>query len=653
MNFLKVVGAEPLPREHGWRRRTRVGSTLSAVVVAGAMVLTSTGAASAGGPVYGPSTPLPAVGTKIQGGTVSVLEGPGATPNYIFPFVNAQNCGFQNFGMMFDLMYRPLYWFGNNNSPTVDYSYSVGNAPVFSDGNKTVTVTLKNWKWSDGEPVVSRDVEFWMNIYFAERGTSDVYCDYTPGYFPDNVASVDYPNSSTVVFHLKQGYSPTWFLYNELSQIVPIPMAWDRTSLSAPAPTPTTPNLPDLTKKGAQAVYSFLNGLAKNTADYAPSPIWSVVDGPWTLQSYTSTGEATFVPNPDYSGSPKPTISKYVELPVTGDEAILDYARTPGPSGVQVVNLPDEFLPQVSSLKGEGYQATNFTTFSFAYFPLNLGNKIFGPVFRQLYFRQAFQHLVDQPGWIKKIFGGFAAPTYGPVPLAPANGFADSFETQNPYVFSISDAASLLESHGWKDVGSGETATCENWRLCAPGDPAAQGLQLKFNLDYQSGAVTTYEEVSDLKSQASKVGINLELTTHPFVTVISNAIDCGPGSTATAAQCKWTAQDWGAGWIYAPDYLPTGESLFLPGAAANFEGYVDPKATALTRATLTASSASAETAALDAYQNYIETQVPVVYIPTATGDIGSGNIVLTSTHLGGFTNNLFSQLTPETWYLTK
>ena len=49
----------------------------------------------------------------------------------------------------------------------------------------------------------------------------------------------------------------------------------------------------------------------------------------------------------------------------------------------------------------------------------------------------------------------------------------------------------------------------------------------------------------------------------------------------------------------------------------------------------------------------MEQQVPVVYIPTATGNVGQGNIVLTSTHLGGFTNNVFSNMTPETWYLTK
>ena len=52
-----------------------------------------------------------------------------------------------------------------------------------------------------------------------------------PGRFPDNVVSVAAPNSSTLVLHLNASYDPEWFLYNQLSQLVPMPLAWHRTSL--------------------------------------------------------------------------------------------------------------------------------------------------------------------------------------------------------------------------------------------------------------------------------------------------------------------------------------------------------------------------------------------------------------------------------------
>jgi peptide/nickel transport system substrate-binding protein len=607
--------------------------------------------AQSGGGTYGPTTAVPSVGTKIQGGTAYFQEGPAAPPTYVFPFISPQVCSTMNYGQLTYLMYRPLYWFGNNNSPTVDYNYSIGKPPVFSNGDTTVTVSLNNWKWSDGEQVTSRDVEFWMNMMFAEK---DAWCIYTPGFFPDNVKSVDYPNPTTVVFHLTKAYNPTWFLYNELSQITPMPIAWDVTSASAPTPSPTAANLPDTTTAGVKAVYNFLNKEAGNVTSYPTSKYWSIVDGPWKLKSFTSTGQVTYVPNPDYSGSPKPTLSAFVEVPFTADEAILNEIKSGGPNALQMAELPDEYLPQLKSIEAEGYNATNFTTFSFSYFPFNLGNPKFGPVFSQLYFRQAFQHLVDQQGWVEKILGGYAVPTYGPVPLAPANPFADSTEKSNPYPFSISTALKILEAHGWKEENGVDTCVKPGSGMGECGAGVKAGLQLSFNLDYQSGSTITQEETADLKSDAAQAGIQLELTTHPFAQVINAAVNCGPGGRGKPGQavCNWTAEDWGAGWVYAPDYLPTGEWGFTTGAGADYSGYSNAEMNKLINLTTTA-PASQTQAALDAYQNYMVQQLPVVYFPTATGDPTSAAVVLTSQHLGGFISNVFANLTPETWYLTK
>lgn len=612
-----------------------------------------------GAPPYGPTGPVgPVVGSKIQGGTAYFQEGPAAPPTYIFPFISFQVCSTMNYGQLTYMLYRPLYWFGNNNKASVDLNYSIGKAPVFTNGDKTVTVHLNNWKWSNGEQVTSRDIEFWMNMMFQEKAS---WCDYTPGYFPDNVNSIAYPNPTTVVFHMKKAYNPTWFLYNELSQITPLPMAWDKTSLSQPAPSPTAKNLPDTTAAGVKKVYTFLDCEAGDAAcpiksqlggvtTYANSPLWSIVDGPWKVSSFTTTGEVTFVPNTSYSGSPKPTLAKFVEVPFTSDQAIINEIKSGGPSALSFAELPDEYIPQLNSIKAEGYNATNFTTFGFSYFPLNFYAPKLGPVFRQLYFRQAFQHLVDAPGWLTKIADGFAVPTYGPVPLEPPNTFADKFEQKPVYPFSVSTAAQILKAHGWTNVGPGGTATCSG--NCGPG--VVKGTQISFPLDYQSGSVVTAEQVQDLKSQAALVGIKINLTTHPFAEVITKGVDCGPNGQAKpgSPKCDWYAQDWGAGWIYAPDYAPTGESLFYTGSAANVEGYSDAKANSLIALTTTA-PASRSTAALNAYQNYIAQQVPVVYFPTATGNPTSAAIDLTSNHLGGFISNAYSNLTPETWYLTK
>jgi peptide/nickel transport system substrate-binding protein len=108
----------------------------------------------------------------------------------------AQVCGTNNISQLQTMMFRPLYWFGNDYSPTMDPDYSLAEQPAFSNGDKTVTVKLKPWKWSNGEAVTSRQVAFWMNLYKADPSKN--YCGYVPGYFPDNVTSVQTaPRAST------------------------------------------------------------------------------------------------------------------------------------------------------------------------------------------------------------------------------------------------------------------------------------------------------------------------------------------------------------------------------------------------------------------------------------------------------------------------
>ena len=48
---------------------------------------------------------------------------------------------------------------------TFNSALSLTDPPVFfSTGNKTVTIKMKPWKWSDRRPITTRDVESWMNL---------------------------------------------------------------------------------------------------------------------------------------------------------------------------------------------------------------------------------------------------------------------------------------------------------------------------------------------------------------------------------------------------------------------------------------------------------------------------------------------------------
>jgi hypothetical protein len=154
--------------------------------------------------------------------------------------------------------------------------------------------------------------------------------------------------------------------------------------------------------------------------------------------------------------------------------------------------------------------------------------------------------------------------------------------------------------------------------------------------------------MNDLASHAKKLGITIDLTTHPFSTVIATGSPCKP----SAAACKWTAQNWGAGWIYGPSYLPTGEPLYNPGSAANAGSYVDPKMTSLIGQTITGPLAQ-ESAALSTYADYVSQQDPVIFGPTSVGTFQGDAGTLVDSKLGGYAANALGFLEPQYWYFTK
>ncbi len=649
-------------------RRKRVRSLLTAGIAATAALAIAACGSTGGSTGSGTSTakaesvvsglkqtgpgltePSTGSGKRIKGGTITFAESPQTPPVYISPMYSAEYCGNQQSDELIPLLYRPLYWYGNNYSPTVDYNYSVGQKPIYSDGNKVVTIHMNHYMWSDGEPVTARDMVFWMNV--LEANPAKEWCGDVPGrsFFPGNVVSYKAVNPSTFQITLNRSYNPTWVQYNVLSQMYPMPMAWDRTSVNAKPPNPNAPNLPDTTKAGASAVYNMLNSQSVKVATWGTSPLWGIVDGPWRVQSTTSNGGVTFVPNTKYTGPDKPSISKFIEVPFTSESALLNQMKSQGASSLSVSYIPPQYAPIAKSFQSAGYDLSTASEYAFNYFTLNLHNPVVGPVFRQLYFRQALQHLVDQNGWINDFLHHLAVNTYGPVPTAPLSPLASASAGGNPYPFSVSDASTLLKQNGWKVVPGG-ASTCEKPGT-SPGDCGAdikKGEGISFDIDTAAGLQAPAQEMQDLQSQASKVGIKISLSSHPFPLVQQTAVRCEP----TQPACSWTAVNFGGGWSYSPDYYPTGEDIFGSGALENSGNYASPEMDKLIKATITVPE-SQEAAAMKQYVAYAEKNLPVVYEPSSIGTFGPSAGTLVSSKIGGYRANTIGLLTPEQWYLTK
>ena len=619
--------------------------SLAALALATSMAL-AVAACTSGGTSGGASDS--GGGQPVSGGTAYFAEQPLETPTYIFPLVSGAFFTVENTADLQTLLYQPLYWYGDKGNASVDYPLSIGDAPVYSDGNRVVTITLKHYAWSDGETVTARDVGFWINLLKANKAN---WANYVPGGFPDNVVSWKALSPATVQLDLNASYNPFWFTYNELSQITPLPMAWDRTSLSAPAPAPAAAHLPDTTAAGAKAVYNFLNDQAKTISGYASSPIWSVVDGPWKLTGLTSDGTATFVPSKAYSGPRKPRLATFVELPFTSTTAEFSVLKAgsarggPGRSGQQISvgYVPDNDLPQQPALRSQGYQLVKDFPFGFDYLEPNFNNPKVRPILRQLYFRQAFQHLVDQTGWIHAYYDGLGVPTYSPVPASPANPYSDANASVNPYPFSVPAAKALLAAHGWKIVPNG-VSTCGRQGTAANqcGTGIKSGQPLNFTLMYPSGLPYTDGSMIDLQSVAKQAGIEISLDEVTSATVTSTILSCASSSSA----CDWELGNYGAAWVFEPDHYPSGDEIFQTGALGNVNNYSDSAIDKLIIATTTA-PASGAMAALDAYADQVRLQLPDFWQPSP------GSLDAAAANLRGFTPNAYGFISPQEWYFTK
>jgi peptide/nickel transport system substrate-binding protein len=619
------------PRQQGRFRSTLRRRMLGVSVGAAGLALAAAGCTS--------SNSTPAGGTPVKGGTGVFAMPPASRVNYIFPYVSSANISTANLFDLQSLMYRPLYWFGRNGQPTVNTALSLANPPSYR--GRTVTITLKHYMWSDGTPVTAQNVMFWLNM---ETALPADYGAYTG--FPADVSNIKVVSSTELTMTMDKAYSPTWFLYNDLSQITPMPAAWDRTA-AGPSHCTSTP-------KSCAAVYSYLNAQAKNLSGYVGSPLWSVVDGPWKLSAFNADGHVTFVPNKSYSGPVRPKLAAFKEVRFTTDAA--EYNALQSASGATKIDygyLPQQDAPAkpagaatgANPLTSKGYTLHPWSLWGINYAVMNFQSSVsdHAAIFKQLYFRQAMAYLMNQRAVLAGSLRGYGTVTVGPAGAAPVSKWLSAKgKAGDPFPYNPGQASTLLASHGWKVVPNG-TSTCVKAGAGAGecGAGIIAGTALTFNLPYATGISWIASEMQQLQSNAAAVGIKLNLQPKPFDQVISVA---GGNCKVAKIPCDWDIANWG-GWSYVPDYLPTGEELFLSGAIANSGGYSNPANDAMINKTLTSSNLRY----MYNWQDYLATQEPVLWQPNADNQISE----IASNLRGATPQSPALNINPENWYFVK
>ncbi len=602
------------------------------------LVLTVLAALAAG--VAGLGVPVQA---KASAPTVTFAELAGTPPTYILPLESGPEQSQENAYWFANQLFLPLYWFGQGANPTMNKALSLAYPPVFSHNNTEVTIRLKPWRWSDGAPVTARDLIFWFNLMSAvtdpnapaigsssSPGPGDG--GFVPGGIPENIVSYTQHGQHTVVLKLNTSYSPTWYLYNELSQVYPIPVsAWDRlasggavgnydASAQAREAVPNTSPVSYISKtpgtatSGALGVAQFLNLQAQSLSTYASNPLWKVVDGPFRLAQFTTAGFVKLVPNKKYSGPDKPKVKAFEELPFASDTAEYNALRS---GGVSIGYVPSQDVPTIGTLeRSQGLRVAPWQVFGIQYMGINFTNPKVGPIFKQLYFRQALQDLVNQSQYVKVFDGGYATVESGLAPTYPPHNQFESplLSKGQLYPYNVARAVALLKTHGWA-VHPGGTTSCQRAGSGASqcGAGVTAGEPASFTLLYASGNAEANSQMQAFASTLeSKAGIKLSLQQQPFGQVIGTTF---AGCTYSSPCTNWELGDWLGGWTFAPDFFPTGDELFATGAGSNVGDYSNPTNDANINQTETASSPAAAKRALYRYENFLSRQLPVLLFP--------------------------------------
>ncbi len=633
--------------------KIKAGTMAAAVITAGVTVIaacsSSSGSSggSGGGSSSGGSTPpggygsVPAAASGTQhAGTITYALQPNSTPNSIFPIsTTATNTVYNVEAFGWD-MWRPLYWTQNGVTPEVVPSMSLANLPTFSNGNKTVTITMKsNYKWSDGQPLTAKDLLFDLDLIKAGvKENPSNWTSYVPGHFPDDWVSASTPNSSTLVLNLSGPVNPGWFTDDIISYagpVTPLPShAWAKDSANGPIIDFTNP-------ANATQIFNFLTAQNKSVNTYASNPLWQVVDGPYKLSAFNATtGGFTMVPNTSYGGPHVAKMSDYQGVPFTSTTAELNAVLA---GSIDVAEIQSDQVPQVPAVKRLGYNVFGIPDFGNLFVAYNYkdttGN--FDAIANQLYFRQVMAHLEDQHGYIKAFFYGAGGPAYGPIPAYPQSPYLPANAATAPYPFSVSDAVSLLKSHGWTVTPNG-TDTCTSAgsgsSQCGAGIPA--GTKLAFNLIYSTSPSIIGEQVTDLASKAKQAGINITLQSSNFNYMIANYLD----PAAPANDNKWAMEDFGG---ETANPYPTTFGLFNTGGSSQVGDYSNPTADSL----INASIAGGDPSAVKNEASFLTSNQPVLFQPVP--DIIWAWKSDVSGEPASFENLTQYYTTPEFWYLTK
>jgi peptide/nickel transport system substrate-binding protein len=415
-----------------------------------------------------PTTGTTSGGTPVKGGTwvVDLFE----EPDSLLP--NASN---ETFAAMMDYaLYAPML----NTTPQGQIQAGlVTTVPSVANGG--ISSDLKTWKftfrpglkWSDGQPLDARDMDFtwklWKNAKYGAINTIAVQ---------DIDSAVVSADNLTITFSLKTGLVSFYTYFTD--------------GYFGPMPAHTYASLDPATLK-------------KSANNLNPS----VVSGPFKMSVSKPTDHYTMVRNPNYYQGPNlPYLDQVVWRIVSNQNTILTDLQAGTPDSAWFLDVSKAISYQalknykvVADTKNENFEALYF----------NFRNKVLA---NNPEIRKAMSMAVDQTTLIQVARRGLGGATCDDHPPQMVPG---RFTGTCPK-FDVAAANALLDSNGWKKGTDGVRVK--------------NGQRLEFQYSTTAGNLWRSDDQLINQQNFKAIGVKLDIQNYPASTLFGTFLtDAKPG----------------------------------------------------------------------------------------------------------------------------
>jgi len=393
------------------------------------------------------------------------------------------------------------------------------NGGISKDG-LTITYKLRpNVKWQDGQALTSKDVKFSYEAVMNPTNNTTSRRGY------DLVRSVETPNATTVVFHMKQRFAPVV------------------NTLFAESDNPIT-----VVPEHVLSKYHDLNQVPFNN-----QPMGS---GPFKLVQWQHGDHLTFVANEHYFLG-KPRLKRIIVRIIPDENTEVNELKTHELDWMfEASTATYKFLKNMSDINTllvshNGYEGIQLNTSR--------------PLLKDVRVRQAISYAVDRNALVDKL-------TYGSAKVATVD-LPDFMWAYNPkvkvYPYDPQKAKQLLSDAGWKP-GPGGMLT-------------KNGTKLSLLLVSNGITNATRRQASVLvQAMLKQVGIDVEVKTYPGAVLFAPA---GEGGILQLGKFDLGLSGWFAG--IDPDNSSNFLCSMVPPGGYNYTRYCNKQMDAAQQDALT------------------------------------------------------------------